>query len=86
MNHTPTWTLTDTENRDETGAPHQITGPPDRLIPYLDGTVRNDLRTAQAATRLDQLITAYHNHDIDCARHLGLSLAIHTEEARNEDT
>lgn len=85
MPETPTWTLTDTDNRDANGAPHQITGPPDRLIPYLDGPVRNDLRTAQATTRLDQLITAYRNHDIDCARHLGPSLAIHTEEARNED-
>lgn len=86
MNATPTWTLTDMDNRDETGAPHQITGPPDHLIPYLDGPVRNDLRTAQAATRLDQLITAYRNHDIDCARHFGPVLAIYTEAVRNEDT
>lgn len=85
MTDTPTWTLTDTENRDDTGAPHQITGPPAHLIPYLDGPVRNDLRTAQAATRLDQLITAYRNHDIDCARHLGPVLAIHTEVIRDEN-
>ena len=85
MNATPTWTLTDTDNRDATGAPHQITGPPEKLIPYLAGQVRNDLRTPEADTRLDELITAYRNHNIDCARRLGQLLAIYTEEARNED-
>ena len=76
------WTLRDIDNRDDSGAPYEITDKPKRLVPYLDQAVRRDLTASADEGSLDELIGAFKTSDLAAAVRRGHEFGIYVSVAR----
>lgn len=81
------WTLRDMDNRDDAGAPWEVTAPPAELVDYLNGPVRSDLADPSfgGTELLGDLIDAFESGDLPRAKKLGPLLCIHVREAGDGD-
>lgn len=74
-------TLRDVDNRDADGAAYEFTGTPAKLVGYLNGPVRSDLSTPQAAERLGAGIAAIRAGDLELANKHLATLSIYVGRA-----
>lgn len=82
-----TWTLRDMDNRDDAGAPHEVTGSPREIVAYIDQAVRRDLTDGADEGDLNDLVSAFEQEDLARAQSLGkpFGIYIRDEEGRHVD-
>lgn len=76
--------MRDLDNRDDDGAPWEVTDEPEKLIPYLDGPVRRDLTDPANESELDALIDAFKRHDLSVVQEAGRAFGIYVSEAGDD--